>query len=309
MTLKIKAKVRCSDREVGEVSRVIVDPIEKSIREIVVLSDGEERVVPLDGQAVVTEGLVQFGFPSSKMGQFPTLDRGNYHQVKEVEIAGLERHLEVFPGEALVPIPTLERDVTRRTFFTNFTNAIGVALALPLVYPILRYLTFPMYQGFNNNWIKIGKTQSLPDVDKPRQMKFDVKVKEGYLEREFQKSNWVVKLSETLRGEIYKGKPIEYKDADGKVYWVNKPDTEVAVFSGKCPHLGCAYKWKENHKRFGRVFWCPCHLSIYDPGGKVLDGPAPRRLDVLPTRINPGGEIEIIDAEFKAGKEFPIRIV
>lgn len=309
MTLKIKAKVRCSDRDVGEVSRVIVDPIEKSVSQIVVLSDGVERVIPLDGQAIVTEGMVQLGFPSSKMGQFPLLERENYQQIKEVEIAGLERHLEVFPGEALIPIPTLERDISRRTFFTNFTNAIGVVLALPLVYPVFRYLTFPMYQGLNNNWIKIGKTQSLAEVDKPRQMKFQKTVKEGYLEREFQKSNWVVKVSDTLRDQIYHGKPIEYKDEDGKVYWANKPDTEVVVFSGKCPHLGCAYKWKENHKRFGRVFWCPCHLSIYDPGGKVLDGPAPRRLDVLPTRISAGGEIEIIDAEFKAGKEVPIRII
>ncbi|MBI3597525.1 MAG: ubiquinol-cytochrome c reductase iron-sulfur subunit [Nitrospirae bacterium] len=309
MMLKIKSRVRCSDREVGEVSRVIVDPIEKSISHIVVLSDGTERVVPLDGLAVVTEGLVQLGYPSSKMGQYPFLERGNYQQVKEVEIAGLERRLEVFPGEALVPVPTLERDITRRTFFTNFTNAIGVVLALPLVYPVLRYLTFPMYQDFNNNWIKIGSAQNVIEIDKPRQIKFQKTVKEGYLEREFQKSHWVVKISDTLREEIYHGKPIEYKDASGKVYWINKPDPDVVVYSGKCPHLGCAYKWKENHKRFGRVFWCPCHLSIYDPGGKVLDGPAPRRLDVLPMRLTGAGEIEIIDAEFKAGKDHPIRII
>ena len=31
----------------------------------------------------------------------------------------------------------------------------------------------------------------------------------------------------------------------------------------------------------GQVFLCPCHLSIYDAGGKVLDGPAPRALDPL----------------------------
>jgi len=148
MTIKIKSKVRCSDREVGEVSRVIIDPIAKSISHVVVQSDGTERVVPLDEQAVITEGLVQFGFPSSKIGQYPPLERGNYQQVKEVEIAGLERHLEVFPGEALVPVPTLERDLSRRAFFTNFTNAIGVVLALPLVYPVFRYLTFPMFPTF-----------------------------------------------------------------------------------------------------------------------------------------------------------------
>jgi Rieske Fe-S protein len=309
MTLKIKSKVRCSDREVGEVSRIIVDPIDKVISHIVVLSEGAERVVPLNGQAVVTDGLVQFGFPSSAIGQYPLLERGNYQQVKEVEIPGLERRLEVFPGEALVPVPMLERDMSRRTFFTNFTNAIGVVLALPLVYPILRYLTFPMYQPFNNNWIRIGNTASIPDVDKPKQIKFEKKIKEGYLERELEKSNWIVRPSDKIREEIFHGHEIDYKTNGGQVYWVDPPTTEVVVYSGKCPHLGCAYKWKENHKRFGRVFWCPCHLSIYDVAGKVLDGPAPRRLDVLPIRISGTGDIEIIDAEFKAGKETQIRIV
>lgn len=309
MTIKIKSKVRCSDKEVGEVSRVIIDPIAKSISHVVVQGSGTERVVPLDGQATITEGLVQFGFPASKMDQFPSLDRGNYQQVKEVEIAGLERHLEVFPGEALVPVPVLERDVTRRAFFTNFTNAIGIVLALPLVYPVLRYLTFPMYPGYNNTWLTIGNLNQITEVDQPRKVRFQKTVKEGFLKRTFEKADWVVRMSDSVRKEVFNGKPKEYKDESGKVYWVDNPDSPIVVYSGKCPHLGCAYKFKENHKRFGKVFWCPCHLSIYDVGGKVLDGPAPRRLDVLPLRITGTGNIEVIDAEFKAGKDHQIRII
>jgi Rieske Fe-S protein len=57
------------------------------------------------------------------------------------------------------------------------------------------------------------------------------------------------------------------------------------------------------------VFLCPCHLSIYDATGKVLDGPAPRRLDSLPIRVSPNGEIEIIDMEFKAGTKSQTRII
>ena len=53
---------------------------------------------------------------------------------------------------------------------------------------------------------------------------------------------------------------------------------------------------------------CPCHLSIYDVAGTVLDGPAPRPLDVLPIKISPAGEIEVIDIEFKAGKREQVRI-
>jgi Rieske Fe-S protein len=57
------------------------------------------------------------------------------------------------------------------------------------------------------------------------------------------------------------------------------------------------------------VFLCPCHLSIYDAAGKVLDGPAPRALDALPIRVSASGDVEIIDMEFKAGTKSQIRII
>jgi len=306
---KIKYKVKCSDREVGDVSRVIVDPIAKTVSHIVLRAEGKEWVIPYDHRILIEGETVILNFPSSNLNQFPVLRREDFVEVKDVEIAGLEQRLEVEPGETLVPIPELEKDPSRRAFFIKFSNAIGVVLALPLVYPILRYLTQPMYRPFDNSWIKIAKASQFDQEDLPRQVKFKKQIVEGYLEREFDKSHWVVKASESLREQIYQGKPIEFEDHDGKVFWANEPDTEFVVFSGKCPHLGCAYRWKENHKKFGRVFWCPCHLSIYDPGGKVLDGPAPRRLDVMPTRLTPAGDIEIIDAEFKAGKTHMIRIV
>jgi Rieske Fe-S protein len=59
----------------------------------------------------------------------------------------------------------------------------------------------------------------------------------------------------------------------------------------------------------GQVFLCPCHLSIYDASGKVLDGPAPRSLDPLPIQVSASGEVQIIDMEFKAGTKSQTRIV
>ncbi|HEX5544716.1 MAG TPA: ubiquinol-cytochrome c reductase iron-sulfur subunit, partial [Nitrospira sp.] len=97
-------------------------------------------------------------------------------------------------------------------------------------------------------------------------------------------------------------------DAKGKTIWINKKDTPYVAFSGKCPHLGCAFKWRQ-HKTLGQVFLCPCHLSIYDAAGKVLDGPAPRALDALPIRVSASGDVEIIDMEFKAGTKSQIRII
>ena len=316
MQPKIKYKVKCSDREVGDVSRVIVDPIAKTVSHIVLKADGKERVIPSDHRVLIEGETVVLNFPSSSLGQFPVLRREDFVEVKDVEIAGLERLLEVEPGETLVPIPELEKDPSRRSFFIKFSNAIGLVLALPLVYPILRYLTQPMYRPFDNAWVKIGKASQFDQEDVPRQVKFRKKTVEGYLEREYDKSHWVVRTSDALREQIYtwreklyNEKKLEFQDSAGKIFWANGPNAEFVVFSGKCPHLGCAYRWKENHKKFGRVFWCPCHLSIYDPSGKVLDGPAPRPLDVMPTRVTPSGEIEIVDTEFKAGKTHMIRIV
>jgi len=101
---------------------------------------------------------------------------------------------------------------------------------------------------------------------------------------------------------------IAARDAAGKPVWTNKKDIPYVAFSGKCPHLGCGYKWRQ-HKVLGQVFLCPCHLSIYDASGKVLDGPAPRPLDALPIKVSASGDVEIIDMEFKAGTKTQIRII
>jgi Rieske Fe-S protein len=309
MQPKIKSKVRCTDREIGEVSRVIVDPLDKIISHLVVRSGGRELLIALNGNvAACTEDSVQLNFPSEALSRFEPFRRDDYVEVKEVEIAHLERHLDVHPGEALVPVPLLEKDMERRTFLQRFTNAIGVVLAAPLVYPALKYIIHPMYRPFDDTWLSMGNVNQFREIDTPRLVKFTKTVKEGYLEREFEKSHWAMKVSPELREKIYQTREVEFRDQGGKLIWANSPDTEIIVFSGKCPHLGCAYRWRK-HKRFGQVFLCPCHLSVFDPSGKVLDGPAPRQLDIIPIRVSTGGEIEIIDMEFKAGKKERIRLV
>lgn len=315
LDLKIKNKVRCVDRPepVGEISHVIVDNVTKEISHLVVAMNGAgggDLLVPVqDISAAGSNGVVTLQRRSDELRQYPPFRRDHFLELREVELAGVERRLRhIEPGGPLVAIPDLEKDISRRRFFTQFTNAIGVVLAVPLIYPVLRYLIHPMFLPLNNEWIKLSDVSKLA-VDAPKLVKFSKEVREGYLTREFQKSHWVVRPSPELRNEIYGGKPFEFKEHSGAGYWTNDPNADVVVFSGKCTHLGCAFKWKENHKRFGKVFWCPCHLSIFSAAGAVLDGPAPRRLDVLPTRTRSDGGVEIIDAEFKAGKAEMIRIV
>lgn len=312
MQPKLKSRVRCADREVGEVTRIIVDPLSREISHIVV-GDGAgdlERQIPAAQVQEVTEETVQLRATSSELAQFPAFQREEYVTIREVEIAHLEDHLHVEPGEVLVPVPELERNVARRTFFTNFTHAIGFLLALPLAFPVLRYLMKPMYAPFDNRWIKIGNVGKIKTEDVGVQFKFKKSVKEAFMpEAEIDKNVWVLKASPAVLEGVYKGKDLEFKDHSGQVIWTNKRDVPYVAYSGKCPHLGCGYKWRNVPKLGRQIFLCPCHLSIYDPSGKVLDGPAPRPLDPVPIRVAASGDIEIIDVEFKAGTRAQIRII
>ena len=82
-----------------------------------------------------------------------------------------------------------------------------------------------------------------------------------------------------------------------KAVWaVRKSEHQVKVFSPICPHLGCGVRWNQRDGQFQ----CPCHGSVYDQNGNVVDGPAPRPLDELPSKIE-DGELKVIYKEFKAG--------
>jgi menaquinol-cytochrome c reductase iron-sulfur subunit len=68
------------------------------------------------------------------------------------------------------------------------------------------------------------------------------------------------------------------------VYALKKSDTEVAVYSPICPHLGCQVYFDRQLKQYV----CPCHGSRFSEDGAHVAGPAPRGLDTLPSRIKDG---------------------
>jgi Rieske Fe-S protein len=61
----------------------------------------------------------------------------------------------------------------------------------------------------------------------------------------------------------------------------------VAAYSAICTHQGCEVgAWDVQTK----TLWCPCHDSKYDPreNGRVVGGPAPKRLAALPLKMVDG---------------------
>ena len=310
MQPQLKSKVRCADREVGEVSKVIMDPLSHEVSHLVVSMNGAgERQVPMGAVQTVAEDLVRLRSSSSEILGLPPFKRDDYVTLHEVEIPGLERHIHVTPGEVLVPFPELERNVKRRTFFANLTHVVGLFIGLPLAFPVLKFLMKPMYAPLDNKWLKIGNIGKVKADNFGTQFEYKRKIKEVYMpEAEIEKNVWLVKATPAVLEKVYQGKDMEFLDTDGKAIWTNKKNIPYLAFSGKCPHLGCAYKWRK-HKILGQVFLCPCHLSIYDASGQVLDGPAPRPLDLLPIQVSASGEVQIIDMEFKAGTKSQTRIV
>jgi rieske iron-sulfur protein len=61
----------------------------------------------------------------------------------------------------------------------------------------------------------------------------------------------------------------------------------IVAFSAVCTHTGCDVAlWQADVQRLK----CPCHESAFDPkeGARVVGGPAPRRLPMLPLKIVDG---------------------
>jgi Rieske Fe-S protein len=60
-----------------------------------------------------------------------------------------------------------------------------------------------------------------------------------------------------------------------------KNESQVKIFSSRCPHLGCRIKAIKND-----VFVCPCHGSSFTLDGKVIKGPSPENLASIPFNID-----------------------
>ena len=66
----------------------------------------------------------------------------------------------------------------------------------------------------------------------------------------------------------------------------------VLAYSATCTHAQCPVsEWRQE----AGVLHCPCHGSEFDPraGGRVVNGPALRRLPPLPLRLSAEGGLEV----------------
>jgi menaquinol-cytochrome c reductase iron-sulfur subunit len=145
---------------------------------------------------------------------------------------------------------------TRRGFFKWSVGVLTSLCGLVVGIPLIGSFVGPAFRTMKTNWIKVAEVGTLPEGLPISLNAADVQV-DAYVQESVIRHLWAVKHS----------------------------GTEVTVFSPICPHLGCHYNWNLATGHFE----CPCHGSVYAPDGTVLGGPAPRRLDTLPVKIENGG--------------------
>lgn len=156
---------------------------------------------------------------------------------------------------------------TRRAFLKWATGILTSLCGLVVGIPLIGSFVGPAFRTVKTNWIKVADIGTLP-AGQPVSMKVADMQVDAYVRESVIRHLWAVRQSAT----------------------------EVTVFSPICTHLGCQYNWNPASGHFE----CPCHGSIYAPDGTVLGGPAPRRLDTLPTKIENGG-LFVEWKQFKSG--------
>ena len=149
----------------------------------------------------------------------------------------------------------------------TFTS--GVVLGLPFIRTI--YRSAPVK---NTGWSEVAKLAALP-LGTPVSVKFPTLSEDAFVRGTVVQSVWVIKHSET----------------------------ELSVFSPVCTHLGCYFAWNQTTERFE----CPCHASVFSIDGKVLGGPAPRPLDILPHKVQ-NNALFVRWEEFKSGVTEKIQV-
>jgi Rieske Fe-S protein len=81
-----------------------------------------------------------------------------------------------------------------------------------------------------------------------------------------------------------------YSDFRQQGFFIIRRSQKLIALSSICTHNGCKLNVAPDQS-----FFCKCHGSIFDPDGKVEQGPAEDDLPVLPTRIDENGHL-LVDA-------------
>jgi cytochrome b6-f complex iron-sulfur subunit len=62
---------------------------------------------------------------------------------------------------------------------------------------------------------------------------------------------------------------------------IDRPGKGLIALSRVCTHLGCLIEYDKQKKKL----ICPCHAGIFNLEGRVISGPPPKSLTVIPLKV------------------------
>lgn len=149
-----------------------------------------------------------------------------------------------------------ENAPNRRQFLTTtFWAATGVSAAA-IGLPAVQYLHGRPAATSAGKWVEVSELSAL-DAQQVNRITYRLRVKDAWRDTE-------------REGVLY-----AYSEDAGASY---------VVLDATCSHLGCVVRWKPETNHFA----CPCHAGHFTREGAVIEGPAPRSLTQLSSRIENG---------------------
>lgn len=156
----------------------------------------------------------------------------------------------------------------RRSLLKVVLASGAAALCASALAPPIAYVVAKRGGANGEKWVKTVRVDQLPE-GRPRKVKVVTDVRDAW------------KLD---------------KDAELGAVWLIRNGDNVRALSVVCPHLGCSIGANEG----GKGFMCPCHDSSFTSDGKRENGPSPRDMDPLETRVV-DGVVEVDFRRFRQG--------
>jgi menaquinol-cytochrome c reductase iron-sulfur subunit len=145
---------------------------------------------------------------------------------------------------------------SRRRFLGWAIGGLSLLSAALVGVPVLGMLVAPAVQHRRKEtWVDFGPLDAIP-LRVPRLLTATSRQRDGWYDQSVRRAVWVVRADESV----------------------------PTVFSPRCTHLGCVYRWDQGRDQFA----CPCHGGTYAITGEVTGGPPPHSLHKLSAKIEHG---------------------
>jgi menaquinol-cytochrome c reductase iron-sulfur subunit len=140
--------------------------------------------------------------------------------------------------------PTPE-EITRRSFFTKLSIALGGLCATILGVPLVGFVIAPLFRKAPGTWISVGKIDDF-------------------------------RIGKTVQVLLPDPSPLPWAGitAKGAAWLRRESEDQFIAFSVNCTHMGCPVRWLPD----AELFMCPCHGGVYYRDGTVAAGPPPKPL-------------------------------